>query len=100
MFPGASDGSFLDRVHMYHGKTGDMGKQMAWCVCERERDLYLSSYPGEPPLIKVMREENQFQIRHCQNSLSVLYDANGWVKRAREHPSFRIVAQVMADSKK
>ena len=56
--------------------------------------------PGEPPLIKVMKDENQFQIGHCQRSLSVLYDANGWVKRAREHPSFRIVAQVMADSKK
>ena len=26
MFPGASDGSFLDRVHMYHGKPGEMGK--------------------------------------------------------------------------
>ena len=25
MFPGASDGSFLDRVHMYHGKPGEMG---------------------------------------------------------------------------
>lgn len=64
----------------------------------------ISSYPpplvGEPPLIKVMKDENQFQISHCQRSLSVLYDANGWVKRAREHPSFRIVAQVMADSKK
>jgi myosin-18 len=79
MFPGASDSSFLDRVHMYHGKPGEM---------------------GDPPLIKVMKEENQFQIRHCQHSLPVLYDANGWVKRAREHPSFRIVAQVMADSKK
>ena len=71
---------------------------------EREREGDLTSAclptPGEPPLIKVMREENQFQIRHCQNTLSVLYDANGWVKRAREHPSFRIVAQVMADSKK
>lgn len=26
MFPGASDGSFLDRVHMYHGKPSDMGR--------------------------------------------------------------------------
>ena len=32
MFPGASDGSFLDRVHMYHGKPSDMGVSM--CVCE------------------------------------------------------------------
>ena len=26
MFPGASDGSFLDRVHMYHGKPSEMGR--------------------------------------------------------------------------
>ena len=25
MFPGASDNSFLDRVHMYHGKPSESG---------------------------------------------------------------------------
>ena len=78
VFPGASDSSFLDRVHMYHGNTGK----------------------GQPPVIKVIKEDNQFILHHCQHSLPVLYDANGWVRRAREHPSFRVVVQIMAESKR
>lgn len=79
MFPGASDASFLERMNMYHSTPDDR---------------------GEPPLVKVMKEENQFIIQHCQRSLPVLYDANGWVRRAREHPSFKVVVQVLAQSKR
>lgn len=79
VFPGATDSSFLDRVQMYHGEISTM---------------------GDSPLIKVLREDNQFSIFHCQRTLKVLYDANGWVKRAREHPSYRVVVQVMAESKR
>ena len=55
---------------------------------------------GESPLIKVLKEGNQFIVFHCQRSLPVLYDTNGWVRRAREHPSTRIVVQVVAESKR
>ncbi len=55
---------------------------------------------GDPPLIKVLKEENQFMVYHCQRSLPVLYDANGWVRRAREHPSFRVTVQIVAESKR
>ena len=79
VFPGATDGSFLDRLQMYHGDPTTL---------------------GDAPLVKVIKEDNQFSIFHCQRTLSVFYDANGWVKRAREHPSFRVVVQVMAESKR
>lgn len=79
VFPGATDASFLDRVQMYHSEPGMV---------------------GDTPLVKVIKDDNQFSIFHCQRTLSVLYDANGWVKRAREHPSFRVVVQVMAESKR
>lgn len=80
VFPGASDSSFLDRVHIYHGAG--------------------SSERGEAPLIKVLKEDNQFVIYHCQQTLPVLYDANEWLKRAREHPSFRVVVQTLSMSKR
>ena len=81
VFPGASDSSFLDRVHLYHESKSSMD----W---------------GDSPLVKVIKEDNQFTLYHCQRTLPVLYDANGWVWRAREHPSFRVVVQVMAESKR
>jgi myosin-18 len=81
VFPGASDSSFLDRVHLYHESKSSMD----W---------------GDSPLVKVIKEDNQFTLFHCQRTLPVLYDANGWVWRAREHPSFRVVVQVMAESKR
>lgn len=81
MFPGASDSSFMDRVHMYHG-TGGSGER------------------GETSIIKVIKEDNQFMIYHCQQTLPVLYDANEWVRRAREHPSFRVVVQTLMASKR
>lgn len=80
VFPGASDSSFLDRVHIYHGSGGG------------ER--------SEPPLVKVVKEDNQFILFHCQRSLPVLYDANEWVRKAREHPSFRVVVNILAASKR
>ncbi len=80
VFPGASDSSFLDRIHIYHG-TG-------------------SGERGDVPLIKVMKEDNQFIINHCQQTLPVLYDADEWVRKAREHPSFRVVVQTLAASKR
>ena len=48
----------------------------------------------------MLKEGNQFIVFHCQRSLPVLYDTNGWVRRAREHPSTRIVVQVVAESKR
>ena len=81
VFPGASDSSFLDRVHLYHESKSSLD----W---------------GDTPLVKVIKEDNQFTLFHCQRMLPVLYDANGWVWRAREHPSFRVVVQVMAESKR
>ena len=81
VFPGASDSSFLERVHMYHESKSSLD----W---------------GDTPLVKVIKEDNQFTLYHCQRTLPVLYDANGWVWRAREHPSFRVVVQVMAESKR
>ena len=80
VFPGASDGSFLDRVHMYHGGG--------------------SAECGDAPLVKVIKEDNQFVIYHCQRRLPVLYDANEWLRKAREHPSFRVVVQTLSISKR
>lgn len=80
VFPGATDSSFLDRVHIYHGAgTGER---------------------GETPIIKVIKEDNQFLISHCQRTLPILYDANEWVRRAREHPSFRVVVNTLSASKR
>lgn len=45
-------------------------------------------------------EKGQFTILHCQRSLPVNYDIAGWRQRAREHPSTRVVGQVLAESKK
>ena len=78
VFPGGSDGSFLDRVHMYHGSGTGI----------------------DAPLVKVVKEDNQFLLSHCQRTLPVLYDANEWVRRAREHPSFRVVVNILAASKR
>lgn len=78
VFPGATDASFLDRVHIYHG----------------------SGERGETPIVKVMKEDNQFVIYHCQRTLPILYDANEWVRKAREHPSFRVVVNTLAASKR
>lgn len=58
------------------------------------------SEPGEPPIIKVVKEYNQFVIFHCQRMLPVLYDANDWLRQAREHPSFRVVVQTLSISKR
>ena len=52
------------------------------------------------PLLKVLKDENRFTIFHCQRSLPVLYNCDGWVRSAREHPSFRVVVQVVAESKR
>ena len=78
VFPGATDTGFLERVQMYHGAV--------------ER--------GETPIIKVIKEDNQFVISHCQRTLPILYDANEWVRRAREHPSYRVVVNTLAASKR
>lgn len=78
VFPGGSDSSFLDRVHMYHGSGTGI----------------------DTPLVKVVKEDNQFTLSHCQRTLPVLYDANDWVRRAREHPSFRVVVNILAASKR
>lgn len=78
VFPGATDTSFLDRVQIHHGAV--------------ER--------GEAPIVKVIKEDNQFVISHCQRTLPILYDANEWVRRAREHPSFRVVVNTLAASKR
>ncbi len=83
VFPGASDTSFLDRVHIYHGAGTE------------ER-----SERSDIPLVKVVKEDNQFLLYHCQRTLPVLYDANEWVRRAREHPSFRVVVNILAASKR
>ncbi len=45
-------------------------------------------------------EKGHFTILHCQRSLPVNYDIAGWRQRAREHPSTRVVGQVLAESKK
>ena len=45
-------------------------------------------------------ERGRFTILHCQRSLPVEYDISGWRQRAREHPSTRVVGQVLAESKR
>ena len=69
-------------------------------VHECKNVIGVTTIAGESPLIKVLKEESQFIVFHCQRSLPVLYDTNGWVRRAREHPSTRIVVQVVAESKR
>lgn len=69
-------------------------------VHECKNVIGVTTIAGESPLIKVLKEENQFIVFHSQRSLPVLYDTNGWVRRAREHPSTRIVVQVVAESKR
>ena len=48
----------------------------------------------------VKKDTNQFVIAHCQRSMPVLYNVSGWLHRAREHPSYRVVAQVLSESKR
>jgi len=48
----------------------------------------------------VKKETNQFVVAHCQRSMPVLYNVSGWLRRAREHPSYRVVAQVLSESKR
>ena len=48
----------------------------------------------------VKKDSNQFVIAHCQRSMPVLYNVSGWLRRAREHPSYRVVAQVLSESKR
>ena len=48
----------------------------------------------------VKKDTNQFVIAHCQRSMPVLYNVSGWLRRAREHPSYRVVAQVLSESKR
>ncbi len=50
--------------------------------------------------VKVDMERGHFTILHCQRSLPINYDIAGWRQRAREHPSTRVVGQVLAESKK
>ena len=76
---------YVDTVEVVHGCKNVIG---------------VTTIAGESPLIKVLKEGNQFIVFHCQRSLPVLYDTNGWVRRAREHPSTRIVVQVVAESKR
>jgi len=54
----------------------------------------------EEPLVIVKKETNQFVVAHCQRSMPVLYNVSGWLRRAREHPSYRVVAQVLSESKR
>ena len=54
----------------------------------------------EEPLVIVKKETNQFVVAHCQRSMRVLYNVSGWLRRAREHPSYRVVAQVLSESKR
>ena len=46
------------------------------------------------------KDTNQFVIAHCQRTMPVLYNVSGWLRRAREHPSYRVVAQVLSESKR
>ena len=69
-------------------------------IHECKNVIVVTTIAGESPLIKVLKEGNQFIVFHCQRSLPVLYDTTGWVRRAREHPSTRIVVQVVAESKR
>ena len=46
------------------------------------------------------KDTNQFVIAHCQRSMPVLYNVSGWLRRAREHPSYRVVEQVLSESKR
>lgn len=50
--------------------------------------------------VKINMEKSQFTILHCQRSLPVNYDISGWRQRAREHPSTRVVGQVLTESKR
>ena len=44
-------------------------------------------------------DKGQFTIVHCQRSQPVTYDIAGWRLRVREHPSTRIVSQILPESK-
>eukprot|EP00731_Ephydatia_muelleri_P023185 Em0015g768a len=78
MFPGGSDITFVERVQMYHGEADERGD----------------------PLVKIVPGANQFILFHCQRTLGVKYDTSNWLKRAREHPSTRVVVQILSESKR
>ena len=46
------------------------------------------------------KENIQFTIRHCHKSLPIAYDVSGWVRQARDHPAYRVVPQVLSESKR
>ena len=51
-------------------------------------------------LVTIDKDNLQFTIRHCHRNLPVAYDVSGWVRQARDHPSYRVVSQVLNESKR
>jgi myosin-18 len=81
IFPGATDQSFLERLQIYHGGT-------------------LEDHHSSDNLVTIDKEKAQFTIRHCHKSLPIAYDVSGWVRQARDHPSYRVVPQALTESKR
>ena len=50
-------------------------------------------------LLDVNFDKGQFTLLHCQRGLPITYDVTGWRTRVREHPSTRVVTQVLSESK-
>jgi myosin-18 len=74
---GGNEITFLEKLHSVHGEPDDFGEVM----------------------LKTTMDKGQFTILHCQRSLPITYDVTGWCTRVREHPSTRVVAQILTESK-
>ncbi|XP_048583145.1 unconventional myosin-XVIIIa-like isoform X2 [Nematostella vectensis] len=75
IFPGANDSSFLARLYVHH--------------CS-EKESWVKQGP----------KKDTFYVNHCQGTLPVLYNAQGWLKLARENATTKQARGILADSTK
>lgn len=74
MYPNSNDDTFLERLFSHYG--------------DREHQVLLRKCGGP----------RQFVLQHMQGTNPVLYTADGWVRRSREHPGIRNAASLLQDS--
>lgn len=95
-----------------HGDISD-AKGLFWMIEEEA----VRSNPSEIALVEKIRTQHtvnrgtsivttdanlpeMFMISHLQNTCSVKYNVNGWLRRVREHPAVKMAYSVLSDSSK
>ncbi|XP_065196657.1 unconventional myosin-XVIIIa-like [Sycon ciliatum] len=73
--PNNSEKNLLEQLDQIHGK----GEQR------------------EKPSLRVLPDTSSFILVHCQGVMPVEYDVRGWLRRAREHASFKAANSMIQD---